>query len=336
MQLASPFSPAECRELFPFSWRFGHRRAYDQSMAPSIPKYHYSIASVWRDIAIALAVALFSGWLSAHLDLHETLFRLSRRWEAIQLDEWPVAIFAFSVCLMVLYGLRHHQLRVALAENRSLARQALAAQEEERRRLARELHDELGQYLNAIQLDARALTPSGGDSYHEEAAARIGDNATHVYGVVSDLVRRLRPAALDELGLVAAVEACVDRARVQRPKLMVRVSFEGDWEGLPESLNLAVYRIVQESLTNCVRHSGSAGLEVRLSRGAGPGAPLHLRVTDQGVGFDADAALAAGGGLAGIRERVQLLGGRFELLSEPGGGATIEVLLPILGNPLQS
>lgn len=305
-------------------------------MPAVIPKYQYSIASVWRDIAIAMAVALFSGWLSARFELHEALFRWSRRWEAIQLDEWPIAVFAFSVCLMVLYGLRHRQLRIALAENRSLAKQALAAQEEERRRLARELHDELGQYLNAIQLDARALTGAGADPGQHEAAARIGDNATHVYGVVSDLVRRLRPAALDELGLAAAVEACVDRARAQHPQLQVRMSFEGDWEGLPESLNLAVYRIVQESLTNCVRHSGSKAMEIRLARGTSPGAPLLLHLTDQGVGLDVRAALAAGGGLAGIRERVQLLGGKFELLSQPGGGATIRVLLPTLGNPLQS
>lgn len=305
-------------------------------MPPDAPKYRYSIASVWRDIAIALAVALLSGWLAAHLELHETVFHLSRQWEAIQLDEWPIAVLAFSVCLMVLYGLRHHQLRVALAENRSLARQALAAQEEERRRLARELHDELGQYLNAIQLDARALPATGADSHQEEACARISENAAHVYGVVSDLVRRLRPAALDELGLVAAVEACVHRVRVQYPHLQVRVSFEGDWEGLPESLNLAVYRIVQESLTNCVRHAGSTVLELSFTRGAGPRAPLRLQMTDQGVGLDPETALAAGGGLAGIRERVQLLGGRFELLSPEGGGATIRVQLPVLGNPLQS
>jgi two-component system, NarL family, sensor histidine kinase UhpB len=305
-------------------------------MRPDISKYHFSIASVWRDIAIALAVALLSGWLAAHLELHETVFRLSRRWESMQLDEWPIALLAFSVCLMVLYGLRHHQLRIALAENRSLARQALAAQEEERRRLAREIHDELGQYLNAIQLDARALTASGADSQQEEACARIGDNAAHVYGVVSDLVRRLRPTALDELGLVAAVEACVHRARVQYPHLQVRVFVEGEWEGLPESLNLAVYRIVQESLTNCVRHAGSTKLDFKLTRGSTPHAPLYLQVTDQGVGLDPSAALAAGGGLAGIRERVQLLGGKFELLSPADGGATIRVLLPVKGNALQS
>jgi two-component system, NarL family, sensor histidine kinase UhpB len=312
------------------------QRAYHRFMTSIRPNSRTAIASVWRDIAIALAAALVSAWLSARLELHEALFRSSRRWERIQLDEWPIAIFVFSVCLVLLYALRHRQLRSTLAENRRLARQALAAQEEERRRLARELHDELGQYLNAIQLDARALEASGDDPALREAAARIGGNATHVYGVVSDLVRRLRPAALDELGLAAAVEACVDRARALHPQLHVQTSFEGDWEGLPESFNLAVYRIVQESLTNCVRHSGSSAMDIRFVRGTSPGAPLQLRITDRGVGLDVHAALAAGGGLAGIRERVQLLGGRFELLSQPGGGAMLEILLPISGNTWQS
>jgi two-component system, NarL family, sensor histidine kinase UhpB len=308
------------------------QRAYHRSMPLILPKYRTAIASVWRDIATALAVALVSAWLSARLELHEALFRSSRRWERIQLDEWPIAAFVFSVCLVLLYAHRHRQLRLTLVENRRLARQALAAQEEERRRLARELHDELGQYLNAIQLDARALAAAGNDPVLHEAAARIGGNATHVYGVVSDLVRRLRPAALDELGLIAAVEACVDRTRAQHPQLHVHTFFEGCWEGLPESLNLAVYRIVQESLTNCVRHSGSSAMEMGFVHGTGANAPLQLRITDRGVGLDVRVALAVGGGLAGIRERVQLLGGRFELLSQPGGGATIEILLPVSGN----
>lgn len=300
-------------------------------MQPAILKHRHALAPAWRDIAIALAVAFASGWLSARFELHELLFAWSRRWERIQLDEWPVAVLAFSICLLLLYAVRHRQLRLALSDNRRLARQALAAQEDERRRLARELHDELGQYLNAIQLDAHALIATGTDAPQLETARRISDNATHVYGVVSDLVRRLRPAALDELGLVAALEACVDRTRVLQPQLRVRMTFAGDWEGLPESVNLAVYRIVQESLTNCVRHSRSQTLEMALVRDPA-GSLLQLRIADQGVGLDVRAALAAGGGLAGMRERVQLLGGTFELLSPPGQGATIQVLLPDSGN----
>jgi signal transduction histidine kinase len=303
--------------------------AHDPFMQPAFLKNRGALAPVWRDIAIAFAVAMASGWLSARFELHELLFSWSRRWEGIQLDEWPVAALAFSVCLVVLYAVRHRQLRLALADNRRLARQALDAQEEERRRLARELHDELGQYLNAIQLDARALTAEG-DRARNEAAARITGNATHVYGVVSDLVRRLRPAALDELGLAAALEACVDRARIQHPQLQVSMDLDGLGEALPESVNLAIYRIVQESLTNCVRHSASPTLAISLARDPAQ-ALLQLRISDQGVGFDVRAALAAGGGLAGMRERVQLQGGSFEVLSQPGQGATIRVLLPYNG-----
>jgi signal transduction histidine kinase len=294
-----------------------------------IVKARNALAPVWRDIAIALAVAMVCGWLSARFELHELLFAWSRRWEGIELDEWPVAVLAFSVCLVVLYAVRHRQLRLALADNRRLARQALAAQEDERRRLARELHDELGQYLNAIQLDARALMVES-DAPQNDAATRITGNATHVYGVVSDLVRRLRPAALDELGLPAALEACVDRARIQHPQLQVRMEFDGEWEGLAEAVNLAIYRIVQEALTNCVRHSRSRTLTIALARDPARSL-LQLRICDQGVGLDVHAAMAAGGGLAGMRERVQLLGGTFELLSQPGQGATIQVLLPDTG-----
>ena len=126
-------------------------------MALARSRFRIALASVWRDIVIALVVALLCGWLAARFEVHEAVFAWSRRFEYLQLDEWPVAVFAFALCLVLLYALRYRQLRNALVDNRRLARQALAAQEEERRRLARELHDELGQYLNAIQLDARGL-----------------------------------------------------------------------------------------------------------------------------------------------------------------------------------
>jgi two-component system, NarL family, sensor histidine kinase UhpB len=304
-------------------------RAYDPMMSFAFLKSRSAPAPLWRDIAIALVAAFLSGWLSAELELHEAVFNWSRRWEAIQLDEWPVAVFAFAICLVLLYAMRHRQLRAALAENRNLARQALAAQEDERRRLARELHDELGQYLNAIQLDARAITAIGGPVPQQEAAARIGSNAAHVYGVVSDLVRRLRPAALDELGLAAALEACVDRARVQYPELAIRLAFQGG-DGLGEALNLAVYRIVQEAVVNCTRHAGSTVLNIGVGRSA-DAQGVQVRISDEGVGCDARAALAAGGGLAGMRERVLMQGGQFELLSEPGQGTTINIRLPLGG-----
>lgn len=277
--------------------------------------------SLWRDLAIALAAAVVAVILAAQVELHELLFEYTRRWERFELDEWPGALVAFSLCLVVLAARRHRQLRRALEENRSLVGRIIEVQEEERRRLARELHDELGQTLNAIRLDALALPDS-------QAAQRIAARAGQVYGSAGDLVRRLRPPALDELGLVAALEACVDRWQVSHPDLGVQFSAGGELDGLGEAMNLALYRIVQEALTNCVRHAGARHLYIDLTRGQGPGAGVLLEMRDDGVGFDL-AATPRGNGLTGMRERVALLGGQFHLLSAPGEGVTIRVEIPL-------
>jgi len=279
--------------------------------------------SVWRDLMIAAAVAGVCALLAAHFNLHEALFKYSRRWEAMQLDELPVAIFVFSVCLVVLYARRLQQLRRALADNRQLAQRALDAQEAERKHLARELHDELGQYLNAIKLDVQSL-PEGA------AVGRIAQNADHVYGVVSDMIRRLRPAALDELGLEAALEACVARWRSTQSFVVIRLQTDGHLDDLGETLNLAIYRVVQESLTNCIRHASAREVEVQLHRTRSRGRDMAvLTIVDDGVGMTLPRDTSAGHGLAGMRERVHMLGGQFDVLSERGSGVTIRAEFPL-------
>jgi signal transduction histidine kinase len=224
--------------------------------------------------------------------------------------------------MVVLYARRHAQLRRALGENRHLVSRLLAVQEEERRRLARELHDELGQTLNAIKLDILALPEPA-------AAARIAVNVDRVYGAAGDLVRSLRPTALDELGLPAALEACVDRWRVSHPALAVQLSMAGELEALGEVVNLTLYRVVQEALTNCVRHARADHFYIDLTRGSGRSSGVLLELRDDGRGFDPEAAGQRGSGLTGMRERVGLLGGRFELLSAAGQGVTIRVDIPL-------
>jgi two-component system, NarL family, sensor histidine kinase UhpB len=200
-------------------------------------------------------------------------------------------------------------------------------QEQERRRLARELHDELGQTLNAIKLDALALLP---DPAHgvEAIARRIAGNADHVYRAAGDLVRHLRPPALDELGLVDALEACVDRWRSSHPALTMQLSTGGDFEGLGETVNLAIYRIVQEALTNCVRHAKARHFYIDLTREPGSQGRILLEMRDDGVGFQVATLPSSGSGLTGMRERIGLLRGRFELLSEPMKGTTVRVEIP--------
>lgn len=286
--------------------------------------------SLWRDLLLATGVAVAMAVVAAAFELHERIYELTRRWEWLQLDEWPAALLVFALCMVALYARRHAQLRRALSENRHLVGRILEVQEEERHRLARELHDELGQYLNAIKLDAQALAVSASEEATEAGARRIAASADHVYGVAGNLVRRLRPPALDELGLTAALEACVDSWRRSNPALQVQLSTGGKLDDLGEKVNLAIYRIVQEALTNCVRHARATKMSIDLTRTPGPAGGLLLEIRDDGSGMLPDVR-PQGGGLSGMRERAVLLDGNFRLLSEPGRGVTIHVDIPLPG-----
>lgn len=290
---------------------------------------HWLRPSLWRDLLVSAAIAAASALLAARFDFHERLFAYTRRWEAFQLDELPVAALVFSVCLVAFYARRHAELRRVLDENRRLAQRTLEVQEEERKHLARELHDELGQYLNAIKLDARGLA---GDAHEpvEVAARRIEANADHVYGVVGGMISRLRPAALDELGLAAALESCIAGWRTLQPGRDFQLEIGPGLEDLGERLDLAIYRIVQEGLTNSVRHAGAGQVQVRLRRrDEAVASTVELTLGDDGAGISPAERRAAGRGLSGMRERVAMLGGQFELLSTPGRGVTIRVMLPL-------
>jgi signal transduction histidine kinase len=291
--------------------------------------------SPWRDLALVIAITLTCAALAAHFELNELLFTHTRQWEPLQLDEWPVALLVLAICLGWLSWRRYRQTLVqlharqlaeahlarALAENRELAHQHLRIQEAERKHLARELHDELGQYLNAIKLDAVSL----GD---RDASARIVSAVDHVHAVVSDMIRRLRPAGLDELGLIAALENCVDHWRQRLPDARFALSASGSFEGLSELLNLTLYRLIQEGLTNTYKHAGATHIEVALRREPkAQGDEIALTVRDDGRGADLRAR-KPGFGLNGMRERVMLLGGRFDLDTAPGRGFAFEAHLP--------
>jgi signal transduction histidine kinase len=286
--------------------------------------------SIWRDLAVATAATAVVAVVAATTQFSEMPFTWSRGFEYLQLDEWPIALLAFAVSMVVLYARRHLQLRRALDANRHLVERLIDVQEEERRNIARELHDELGQTLNAIKLDALSLQATGGAG-DVDVAPRIAGNADRVYRAAGDLIRHLRPPALDELGLIAALEACVARWRASYPALAVQLSTGGQLDGLGETLNLALYRMVQEGLTNCVRHAGAGHCYVDLTRGPGSGGRILLEIRDDGRGFD-PRTTRSGSGLAGMRERVELLLGKFELLSGPGQGTTLRIELPTSGD----
>jgi signal transduction histidine kinase len=199
---------------------------------------------------------------------------------------------------------------------------AIDAAEQERRRWARELHDETLQGLGALQM---MLSSAAREQSPERRETIVRQAAEHTRGEIDRLRRlivELRPAELDELGLEPALEALADRRASEGLEVAVEAQLDG--QRLPPALESAVYRIVQEALTNAAKHAGSGHAVVRVS--AAP-ASVEVSVSDDGRGFDVDEP-SAGFGLVGMRERAGLLGGSVEVISAPGQGTTVRAVLP--------
>jgi two-component system, NarL family, sensor histidine kinase UhpB len=301
----------------------------------------------WRDTAAVIAITLATVVICIHFDLNEALYRLTRHGETFQLDELPIALLVLSVGLMWLAWRRYHQARRelqarqiaesrlldALADNRKLSQEIVRIQEEERKHLARELHDEFGQYLNVIKLDAVSISEHKGFDARlaMEASLAIVKNVDHVHSVLGNMVARLRPVGFDELGLAAAIEHCVDEWRPRLPETQFDLCVRGQFEDLSEPLSLTLFRLVQEGLTNIYKHAHAQRARIVLERiESAPNGKeeLHLSVADDGCGMQS-VNRGSRFGLSGMRERVEMQGGTFELASAPGCGLHLEARLPV-------
>lgn len=214
-----------------------------------------------------------------------------------------------------------------LEENQQLARMSLAIQEEERATLARELHDELGQSLTAIRAEAECIQRINRDRTIAESASAIDTAAGLVYSVVRDMMARLRPALLDNLGLEAALKELVEQWRGHHPETRVADRIE-PLPPLACAEKLAVYRIAQEALTNIAKHAQATQLELILRRLDETG-EMELLVRDNGRGMDTRRSVQ-GFGLLGMRERALAVGGRFQVIAAPGTGTTIRATMPLM------
>jgi two-component system sensor histidine kinase UhpB len=202
-------------------------------------------------------------------------------------------------------------------ERRESSGRVLAAQEAERLRIARELHDEVGQTLTAVALRAEhAATHAGEDRTQlDELAAIVQDSLEDVRRIS----RELRPEALDDLGLINALIALCSRVGEQSG-IRVRRRLETLPVDLPPEVELAIYRIAQEALTNAMRHSNASRVDVSLEQENGE---MVLRVKDDGQGLPEQ--VIEGGGLAGMRERAMLIGGELKLDSAADGGVEVRL-----------
>lgn len=203
------------------------------------------------------------------------------------------------------------QLQKTLAAQRQLAQRLLAVREEERRRLARELHDEFGQCLASVGAEAAfiAARAESTDPTLLPAARAVSAVTGHMMESLQGILHQLRPVGLEEFGLAAALDQLVAGWRRRQPGCDFALVVEGEIDALPADLTVSLYRIVQESLTNALRHGTPGRVAVGLAR---DGAGCRLRVEDDGDG-DAPPSPGSGLGVLGMRERVEALGGRFAL-----------------------
>ena len=220
-----------------------------------------------------------------------------------------------------------HQLR----ETRLLAQHMAEVQEGERRHLARELHDELGQCLTAIKTDAvliRNRTQETEPKVFTSAQAII-DVASHIYDVVHNMITRLRPSPLDDLGLIPTLKEAISAWQQRQQNIEFKLSLIGELDHLNETMNMTVFRIVQESITNAVRHADASEITILIENQQ---ETLIIDISDNGKGMEMqDFHSDVDVGLLGMKERAHSLGGQFQLTSALGEGFAIHIILP-LGN----
>ncbi len=298
-------------------------------------RHRSSRSTVRRDLACVVAATLLAAALCSLFDVGERIYAWTRNAERFQLDELPATLFVLATGLAWFAWRRYRESQRELlrgraleeeaerllADNRRLASQGLDAQETERRHLARELHDELGQYLNSISLDAariRDLAAQREPEIHRVSLALM-QSAHHVYREIGGMIRRLRPIGLDEFGLPTALEHCVEGWRERLPEASFAFTVEGDFSGLTDAQNITLYRLVQEGLTNVSKFARRSRVEIYLVRTPGETGEIVVTMADDGPGTDLSKP-RAGLGLIGMRERVEALGGEFHIASEPQRG----------------
>jgi two-component system sensor histidine kinase UhpB len=209
-------------------------------------------------------------------------------------------------------------------ERRESGYRALVAEEAERRRVAAELHDEIGQRLTAVLLQLDRAARSAPPELAQELTLTLTETKETLEGV-RGLARRLRPEVLDELGLVPALRNLCDRIQ-DSTGLVVRRALEPELPALSPDAELVVYRVAQEALTNVVRHARTEAAEVMLGAHNGE---VELRVHDAGVGVGRRTAEGSAGGIRGMRERALLIGARLEVVPAAGRGTEVRLHVPV-------
>lgn len=242
-----------------------------------------------------------------------------------------------SACLMIMSDITQLKRTISLnrnllKENRRLMKELFSIQEKERRLLARDLHDELGQWLTAIRAESEVILNSiKEDSIISMSAQAINECIHEMNEVIHGMLHKLRPVLLDTLGLPDALQELKKQWCSHHPSVILQLKLEDDYSELNESLNIAVFRIIQEGLNNICSHSEASWAQISLRREPPANFAdeyLLLNIEDNGKGYNTNLQFA-GLGLLGIRERVIAMGGTLSIRSACNEGTEINIRLPI-------
>lgn len=279
----------------------------------------------WRDLLRVLVVVALFWALAMQWELSEKLALWLQSYERFQLDEIPLTLLALSLGLAWFAFQRMHEISALLEANRHLTQRLISAQEDERRILAQELHDEVGQACTALRIEAAYI----GKAIHNnpnaalESAKRIDQSSLRMHSLARDMLKRLRPPNLDSLGLEESLkELCSSweqHCRIQCHTLINALPHD-----LPDALSTTIYRVTQEALTNIAKHANASQVWISLD---GSQDVLTLSISDNGQGLHPTPSSSHGLGLTGMRERIASLHGHIHF-EDAQPGLRIHVQLP--------
>lgn len=291
------------------------------------------ITEVWQEsIAFFSSLTLLTAltFLAVNLVFNKALASIGVIVEALQKIETgqyqqKLPEFSTKEYDLIAKAINHMTGELASAEqrNRALTQHSLEIQEEERQHLSQELHDELGQSLTAIKV--MALTASHAKADIKQTTKSIMSVCDHLITVVRSMMHQLHPLILTELGLKAAMEDLLNHWAVRNPELSVALECPDEVDGLNQKVTIQLFRVVQECLTNIVRHAQATEAKVSLAINA---KVLELQVADNGCGCNAEK-VKTGFGLLGMKERVSSLGGELTIQSQPQQGMKVAVRIPL-------
>ena len=297
------------------------------------------ITQIHKDLLLVLMLVLVFAGVATITELQEQVALFSQNYEALQLDELPMTLLVLSLGLWWFAWRRTQEAHAQLQErsrselkvqellqhNSDLLQRLFTAEEDERLALARELHDEMGQTSTAIRTEVAVLQRIG--RLHPEAdesVKRIGESAQHLSQMTRQMLHRLRPPALDSMGLEQALMTLCDNWQ-QNTQTVCEFKVPTLPEGLNDYACVTVYRIVQEALTNVTRHAHAKHVRVQLTLDS---QGLNLNIEDDGRGMADTQAVHPGFGLLGMQERVASVAGRMSISSKLGQGLRLAIEIP--------